>query len=247
MPLFISSHGHSRWTRSLNFLVLVSAVTSLSGCNILEKKVFNPEMTLQVEPSGTAGQFTLKGRTNLPQPEVGKRKLPIVITVQAIRQLLPKPDAKTSQNSKPVTAIIARYRLESVDGNWEVKLNLLQPSDKGVPLEVWQLNPNQLPADLVPSQTVTFLVATESIDRTLAFSPDVTKTNAAGQKPVLQSAADGSLFLQAEEVRTIAPPRLPKVTAVTPSIAVKVTAQTMSGKSPTKQNNAPIQAQEFLR
>lgn len=247
MTLFISSHGHSHCTRSLRLLVLSSAIALLSGCTLLDKKVFTPEMTLQVEPGSTAGQFTLKGRTNLPQPEVEKRKLPIVITVQAIRQLLPKPDAKTLKNSKPINAIVARQRIESVDGSWDVKLNLLQPSDKGAPLEVWQMHPNQLSADLVPSQTVTFLVATESIDRTLEFSPDVNKTNAAGQKAVLQSAADGSLFLQAEEVRTIAPPSLPKVTAVAPSKPLNVPAQTMSGKSPTKQNNAPIQAQEFLR
>ena len=58
----------------MHFLVLSSAVALLSGCNLLEKKVFNPEMTLQVEPGSTAGQFTLKGRTNLPQPEVEKRR-----------------------------------------------------------------------------------------------------------------------------------------------------------------------------
>ncbi len=219
----------------------------LAGCSTLEQKVFKPEMTLQVEASGTAGQFTLKGQTNLPQPEVEKRKQPIVITVQAVRQLLPKAGAKTLKNVKPVNAIVARQRLESVDGKWEVKLNLLQPSDKGTPLEVWQLNPDQFPADLEPSPTVTFLVATGSIDRTLEFSPDVNKTGSDGQKPVLQSSADGSLFLQAEEVRNIEPPTLPKVAAKPPVGVVKVTVQETSAKKPEEKNKAPLSQDEVVR
>ncbi len=227
--------------------LLLGTIGLLSGCDTLERKVFKPEMTLQVEASGAAGQFTLKGRTNLPQPEVEKRKQPIVITVQAVRQLLPKNGAKTLKNLKPVTAIVARQRLESADGNWEVKLNLLQPSDKGMPLEVWQLNPAEFPADLEPSPTVTFLVATGSIDRTLEFSPDVNKMGSDGQKPVLQSAADGSLFLQAEEVRNIAPPTLPKMAAKPASGVVKVTAQAGSGRGPEQKNKPPLTEDQMVR
>jgi hypothetical protein len=227
--------------------LLLGTIGLLSGCGSLERKDFKPEMTLQVEASGSAGQYTLKGRTTLPQPEVEKRKQPIVITVQAVRQLLPKVGAKTLKNLKPVTAIVARQRIETSDGNWEVKLNLLQPSDKGLPLEVWQLNPAEFPADLEPSPTVTFLVATGSIDRTLEFSPDVMKTGANGQKPVLQSAADGGLFLQAEEVRNIAPPALPKVAAKPPVGVVKVTAQAGSGKVAAQDKKAPLTQDEMVR
>lgn len=228
-------------------LLTLGSLAILTGCSPLERQVFNPEMTLEVEASGPSGQFTLKGRTNLPQPEVEKRKQPIVITVQAVRQLLPKAGAKTLKNTKPVNAIVARQRVETVDGNWEVKLNLLQPSDKGTPLEVWQLNPDKLPADLEPSPTVTFLAATGSIDRTLEFSPDVTKTGKDGQKPVLQSAADGSLFLQAEEARNIASPALPKVAAKPPSGVVKVKAQESSTKNPEEKNKAPLSQDEWVR
>jgi hypothetical protein len=242
--------------RSLSFVLRSGLMTVgtlgltlglLVGCSALEQKVYKPKMTLQVEASGAAGQFTLKGQTDLPQPEVEKRKQPIVITVQAVRQLLPKVGAKTLKNLKPVNAIVARQRLETLDGNWEVKLNLLQPSDKGTPLEVWQLNPDQFPADLEPSPTVTFLVATGSIDRTLEFSPDVTKTGSDGQKPVLQSAADGSLFLQAEEVRNIAPPTLPKVAAKPKAGVVKVTAQESSSKNPVQPNRPPLAEAEVVR
>lgn len=241
------SHGRALGVVLRSGLFTLGTLAILTGCSALERKVFKPEMTLQVEASGTSGQFTLKGRTNLPQPEVEKRKQPIVITVQAVRQLLPKVGAKTLKNLKPVNAIVARQRLESVDGNWEVKLNLLQPNDKGTPLEVWQLNPDQFPADLEPSPTVTFLVATESIDRSLEFSPDVTKTGSDGQKPVLQSSADGNLFLQAEEARNIAPPALPKVAAKPPAGAVKVTAQESSTKNPTQLNRAPLAQEEWVR
>lgn len=231
----------------MGFGLMGVTLVSLGGCNSLEKRIFKPEMTLKVEATGSTGVFLLKGRTNLPQPEVEKRKQPIVITVQAVRQLLPKAGAKTLKNLKPVNAIVARQRLESVDGNWEVKLNLLQPSDQGKPLEVWQLNPNDFPKDLEPSPTVTFLAATESIDRTLEFSPDVTKTGADGQKPVLQSAIDGSLFLQAEESRNIAPPTLPKVAEKAAPRIVKVTAQSISEKRTPLPNKAPLSSPEFVR
>jgi hypothetical protein len=232
---------------SIGFLCLTGAIVGLGGCSTLDRQVFKPEMSMQVEASGASGQFTLKGRTNLPQPEVEKRQQPIVITIQAVRQLIPKAGAKKLTNLKPVNAIVARQRIETLDGNWEAKLNLLQPSDKGMPLEVWQMNPAQFPEDLEPSPMVTFLAATGSIDRTLEFSPDVTKTSADGQKPVLQSATDGSLFLQAEESRNIAPPALPKVASKTKTSVVKVTAQSISGKVPEQKNRLPLSSQEFMR
>ena len=72
-------------------------VGSLSSC--ANSKPFTPEMTLQVTPDGASGVYTLSGRTNLPQPEVEKRKQPIVITVQAVRLLTPKVGAKTLTNT----------------------------------------------------------------------------------------------------------------------------------------------------
>ncbi len=219
---------------------------SLSSC--ANSKRFTPEMTLQVTPDGASGVYTLSGRTNLPQPEVEKRKLPIVITVQAVRLLMPKAGAKTLTNTQPIHAVIARQRIETTDGNWSTKLNLLNPNAKGgAAVEVWQLNSGDLPADLEPAANVTFLAATESIDRTLNFSPDVNKTTPDGLKPVLQSAKDGSLFLQSELSQTIAPPTMPKMAATAPGAIVKVEAQSISEKSSTKQNGAPVLPKEMMR
>ena len=232
--------------RVLPAIVLVGLTLPwVNGCT--SQQDFAPEMTLQVSAGAEAGSYVAKGRTNLPQPEIEKRKQPIVITVQAIRLLTPKPNAKVLKNTKPIHAVIARQRIETTDGNWEAKLNLLQPTPKNGLLEVWQINPADIPAELEPSGDVTFLAATESIDRTLKFSPDVTKMTADGRKPVLQSAADGSLFLQAEATQSIAPPKLPATppTAIKP--IVKVDSKTASGKVDAKQNNAPLLPQEFMR
>ena len=229
-------------------IVILSGVLvgSLSSC--ANSKKFTPEMTLQVTPDGTPGVYTLNGRTNLPQPEVEKRKLPIVITVQAIRLLTPKAGAKTLTNTQPIHAVIARQRIETTDGNWSAKLNLLNPNPKGgAAVEVWQLNSGDLSADLEPAANVTFLAATESIDRTLNFSTDVNKTTPDGQKPVFQSAKDGSLFLQSELSQTIAPPTMPKMAATAPSAIVKVQAQPISEKSSLKQNSAPVLPKEMMR
>ena len=221
-------------------------VGSLSSC--ANSKKFTPEMTLQVTPDGTPGVYTLNGRTNLPQPEVEKRKLPIVITVQAIRLLTPKAGAKTLTNTQPIHAVIARQRIETTDGNWSAKLNLLNPNAKGgAAVEVWQLNSGDLSADLEPAANVTFLAATESIDRTLNFSTDVNKTTPDGQKPVFQSAKDGSLFLQSELSQTIAPPTMPKMAATAPGAIIKVQAQPISEKSSPKQNSAPVLPKEMMR
>ncbi len=220
-------------------------VGSLSSC--ASSKQFTPEMTLQVKPDGASGVYTLSGRTNLPQPEVEKRKLPIVITVQAVRLLMPKAGAKTLTNTQPIHAVIARQRIETTDGNWSAKLNLLNSNAKGGAVEVWQLNPGDFPADLEPAANVTFLAATESIDRTLNFSPDVNKTTPDGLKPVLQSAKDGSLFLQSELSQSIAPPAMPKMAATAPSAIVKVPVQSISEKSSTKQNSAPVLPKEMMR
>ena len=114
-------------------------------------------------------------------------------------------------------------------------------------MEVWQLNPGDFPADLEPAANVTFLAATGSIDRTLNFSPDVNKTTPDGLKPVLQSAKDGSLFLQSELSQSIAPPAMPKMAATAPSAIVKVQAQSLSEKSSTKQNGAPVLPKEMMR
>jgi hypothetical protein len=113
-------------------------------------------------------------------------------------------------------------------------------------VEVWQLNAGDVPADLEPAAEVTFLAATESIDRTLNFSPDANKS-IDGRKPVLQSAEDGSLFLQAESIQPIAPPTLPKRPPTARGPIVKVTPQPLSEKSATKQNNAPMLPQEMMR
>ena len=222
--------------------VLVGAFT---GCT--NNKKFTPEMTLQVTPDGAPGLYTVNGQTNLPQPEVEKRKLPIVITVQAIRLLTPKVGSKTLTNTQPIHAVIARQRIETLDGKWTAKLNLLNPNAKGSAVEVWQINSGDLPNDLEPAANVTFLAATESIDRTLNFSSDVNKTTPDGRKPVLQSAKDGSLFLQSELSQTISPPAMPKMNATTPGAIVKVQAQSMSEKSSTKQNGAPVLPKEMMR
>ncbi len=243
-------HGSLRGiirTGSIALLTVVigGSLSGLSGCTSPTK--FKPEMTMQVTSEGQAGLYTLKGKTNLPQPEVEKRKQPIVITVQAIRLLLPKANAKKLVNTQPLHAVIARQRIETIDGNWEAKLNLLNPNPKGAPLEVWQLNAGDVPADLEPSPNVTFLAATDSIDRTLDFASDVNKTTPDGQKPVLQSAKDGSLFLQAELTQSIAPPALPKMAVTGVAPIVKVPVQSLSEKSATKQNNAPLLSKENMR
>ena len=233
-------------TRQSAIVALSSVlIGSLNGC--ANEKKFTPEMTLQVTPDGTPGIYTVSGQTNLPQPEVEKRKLPIVITVQAIRLLTPKAGAKTLTNTQPIHAVIARQRIETIDGKWTAKLNLLNPNAKGSAVEVWQLNSGDLPADLEPAANVTFLAATESIDRTLNFSTDVNKTTSDGRKPVLQSAKDGSLFLQSELSQTISPPAMPRMAATTPGAIVKVQAQSMSEKSSTKQNSAPVLPKEIMR
>jgi hypothetical protein len=226
-------------------IAIGGSLSGLSGCTSTAK--FKPEMTMQVTPEGQTGLYTLKGKTNLPQPEVEKRKQPIVITVQAIRLLVPKANAKKLVNTQPIHAVIARQRIETLDGNWEVKLNLLNPNPKGAPLEVWQLNAGDVPADLEPSPNVTFLAATDSIDRTLDFTSDVNKTSPDGQKPVLQSAKDGSLFLQSELTQSIAPPALPKMAATGVAPIVQVPAQSISEKSATKQNSAPLLPKENMR
>ena len=228
-------------------IVILSGVLvgSLSSC--ANNKTFTPEMTLQVTPDGASGIYIVNGQTNLPQPEVEKRKLPIVITVQAIRQLTPKAGSKTLTNTQPLHAVIARQRIETTDGKWTAKLNLLNANAKGGAVEVWQLNSGDLPADLEPAANVTFLAATDSIDRTLNFSPDVNKTTPDGLKPVLQSAKDGSLFLQSELSQTIAPPTMPKMAATAPGAIVKVQAQPISVKSSPKQNSAPVLPKEMMR
>lgn len=218
---------------------------SLNSC--ANPKKFTPEMTMQVTPDGAPGIYTVNGQTNLPQPEVEKRKLPIVITVQAIRLLTPKAGSKTLTNTQPIHAVIARQRIETIDGKWTAKLNLLNPNANGGAVEVWQIHSGDLPADLEPAATVTFLAATESIDRTLNFSTDVNKTTPDGRKPVLQSAKDGSLFLQSELSQTISPPAMPKMAATLPGLAVKVQVQSLSEKSITKQNGAPVLPREMMR
>ncbi len=220
------------------------SISQLGGCTA---KKFNPEMTLTVMPEGQPGLYTLKGQTNLPQPDVEKRKQPIVINIQAIRLLIPKANAKTLTNRKPLHAVIARQRIESLDGKWEAKLNLLKPNPKGGAVEIWQLHAGDIPADLEPAPEVTFLAATDSIDRTLDFSPDANKPTTDGRKPVLQSATDGNLFLQAESVQPIAPPALPKMAATAPKAITKVIPQPLSEKSSTKQNDAPVLSREILR
>ena len=218
---------------------------SLNGC--ADTKKFTPEMTMQVAPDGAPGIYTVNGQTNLPQPEVEKRKVPIVITVQAIRLLTPKAGSKTLTNTQPIHAVIARQRIETIDGKWTAKLNLLNPKANGGAVEVWQINAGDLPADLEPAENVTFLAATESIDRTLNFSTDVNKTTPDGRKPVLQSAKDGSLFLQSELSQAISPPAMPKMAATVPGTVVKVQTQSLSEKSSTKQNGAPVLPREMMR
>lgn len=244
---FVAPIVTSSITRQSTIVALLSVlIGSLSSC--ANSKKFTPEMTLQVTPDVVSGVYTVSGRTNLPQPEVENRRLPIVITVQAIRLLTPKAGAKTLTNTQPIHAVIARQRIETTDGNWTAKLNLLNPNAKGgAAVEVWQLNSGDLPTDLEPAANVTFLAATESIDRTLNFSTDVNKTTSDGRKPVLQSAKDGSLFLQSELSQTISPPAMPKMAETTPGAIVKVPVQSISEKSSTKQNSAPVLPKEMMR
>ena len=137
-------------------VILLGVLTgSLNGC--VNTKKFTPEMTMQVTPDGAPGIYTVNGQTNLPQPEVEKRKLPIVITVQAIRLLTPKVGSKTLTNTQPIHAVIARQRIETLDGKWTAKLNLLNPNANGA-VEVWQTHSGDLPADFEPAANVTFLV-----------------------------------------------------------------------------------------
>ncbi|NJR50203.1 MAG: hypothetical protein HC780_12185 [Leptolyngbyaceae cyanobacterium CSU_1_3] len=186
------------------------------------------EFTVQVEPAQQQGSYTVTGRTNLPDFTW--------VTVQAVRNL-----NAVQGNQKPTYSILARSQVEVREGKWETTLNLLQPSDGGAPLEVWQGNRS---LNLKPETNVTFLAVTDPASRSLNISEQQ-----AGKNLVARFTADGKSYLQAEQTLAVSPPTRSAERAAPPqSTRVKVASKRLQGAPDAKsQNDAPLSPKEFLR
>jgi hypothetical protein len=238
-----------RTSRLLPLLRLTSGVAIVSllltGC--FQSKPLKPELKMQVESSGSTGTFKLRGQTNIPVQNFEGRKQPIVVTVEAIRRLRPKPNAKRLSNQEPFYAVLDRQKIETMDGKWETELNLRQ-SAQGRALEVWQLNQGKVPLELDPEQEVIFLAVTNPLPKLINLDPEALKPKSAGDRnSLIQFAANGDVYLQAEQTQSIAPPSNPNPKGKLTQTVVRVPVKREVKKADSDQLQAPLSPQELVR
>jgi hypothetical protein len=210
----------------------------LVGCNQI--KPLNPEFTMQVQPTGPAGTYTVSGQTNLPKSP------PITITVQAIRKLRPLANTR-STNREPLYAVVAKEQVETQDGQWQTTLKLQQPNSAGTPLESWQLNQNQVPLEVEPEAQVSFVAATAPLDRSIRFV-DLTEPGAQSNDSAVLQTTNGNNYLKTEKTIALAPPPLNRGLARSADRPiVKLPAAPAPSGATSKQTNAPLKSQEFVR
>jgi hypothetical protein len=219
--------------------LVVGVGSLLVSCS--QVKPLNPEFTMQVQPTGSTGTYTVSGQTNLPKSP------PITITVQAIRKLRPLANASRLANREPLYAVVAQERVETQDGQWQTTLKLQQPNGTGTLLESWQLNQNQVPLEVEPEAQVSFVAATALLDRSIRFI-DLTEPGAKGTNNLVLQTTNGNNYLKTEKVINLAPPSSNRGLARSadrPVVQMRAAAAPSSATS--KQTTAPLTSQEFVR
>jgi hypothetical protein len=163
---------------SLSLLLLVG-----SGCQAT--RVSNPELTMQIQPTGQPGVYTVSGRTNLPDRSK--------ITVQAVRSLKSPTEKLVDQNDG--YAVLAKSQISVKSGQWQASLNLRPVRPDGQAVELWQ--PQDTRLGLQADGKVKFVAVTEPLTQEIEQSAN------AG---LIRLTPDGKRFLQVEQTIAIEPP-----------------------------------------
>jgi hypothetical protein len=139
--------GHFSISSGLVAVVLSIVVV---GCSPPKSAPKSP-LSIQVDPSNNAGEYTITGSANLPENTQ--------ITVMAIRSL----DVADPQFAKSYsyTSILDRRFAEVRQGQWQTQLNLWQVDPDGHFQETWQLDRDQWTFDPTPAAEVTFVALIE--------------------------------------------------------------------------------------
>ncbi len=217
--------------------LILSLMIGCVGC--VQTKSIKPELTLQVQPAGSAGRYVASGQTTLPNQSR--------ITIQAVRQLEPNPASRLT-NQKPLYSILDRQQVEVTDGKWQATLNLLREKS-GTALELWQSNGNPLGLAVQPNPDITFVAVSDTLNLPLDIK-NKKDTNQPLESAVLQFSRDGSAYLQAKQNLTIAPPAIKTaLVAKAPAVVqLKATPLSASASSTQKrQSDAPLLPTAYLR
>lgn len=233
--------------RSLRFLVPLMLVAVCTGCPQAQSS--KTELTMQVEPAGQPGTYSITGSTNLPDRTQ--------ITIQAVRDLR-VGNSSSLTNQEPIYSILAREQVEVANGKWQTTLNLLQPTPGGQPLEAWQVNNPQAGLNLEPDTRVAFLAVTNPVNRSLDIEQQSGNSGRGAEDVIVRFTADGKSYLQSKQILSIDPPKsqaaasakAPNGNTNQKASVVKVEAVSKSLKAApvTKsQVDAPLSPEEFLR
>jgi hypothetical protein len=233
--LWSHQFSRARWRAVLG---LGAGSLLLVSCSQVQP--LNPEFTIQVQPTGATGTYTVSGQTNLPKSS------PITITVQAIRKLRPLGNTRLT-NREPLYAVVAKERVETQDGQWQTTLKLQQPNGTGTPLESWQVNQNQVPLEVEPEAQISFVATTAPLDRSIRFI-DLTEPGAQGTNNSVLQTTNGNNYLKTEKAINLAPPSLNRSLARSADRTVVQLRATAGPSAVTsKQTTAPLTSQEFVR
>lgn len=242
--------------------VSLFAVTSLAL--LLTSCTYKPQNEVRLEiknvqSAGSNGMYKISGNTNLPESSQ--------IAIAAVRYLSPaeaqqiigsSPDPNTNRS------ILDRQIVEVKQGEWEADLNLWQVSPDGSYRETWQ--GNQFQTKLTPESDVTFNVTFDPGSQSQKLEKSVESEPLQPQVQQLEGKSlrftnQGEKYVQASQSLSIplptgktVPPRLqPEDVNDGWGNRYEIRSQTLASGStllpPTKsrQTNAPLSAQEFLR
>ncbi|MBD0334748.1 MAG: hypothetical protein ICV62_04610 [Cyanobacteria bacterium Co-bin13] len=158
-----------------------------------------PTLSIErVEPAGQPGNYTLRGKTSLPD----KAQL----SVSAIRNFDLGTSAADGESEVAQFVILDRQFAQTENGTWQTALKLWQVAPDGRYQENWQLNMPVPPVGSSPSPTITFLVTLEPS----AFSKSVDRKAVAALdesgNTLLSFTSSGEPYLQVSQAMAVALP-----------------------------------------
>jgi hypothetical protein len=194
---------YSRLMSACLLLVLMTA------CSLPQSAVPEIQLSMQVEPAGRPGIYTITGNTNLPDQSR--------ITVAGIRYLRSSTEPVDLNNQELPYSILARQTVEVTQGKWQTTLNLWQVAPDGRYQESWQLNEAKLGQALTPNATVTFVAALEPVGQPATLSQQL-GNNQKIQGNLVRFTPDGQQYLQVSQTL---PVDLPKGKTAAPGLTTQ--------------------------
>jgi hypothetical protein len=170
----------------------------MTACTLPQSATPEIQLSMQVEPSGRPGIYTITGNTNLPDQSR--------ITVSGIRYLRSSTEPVDLNNQEIPYSILARQTVEVAQGKWQTTLNLWQVAPDGRYQESWQLNESKLRQALTPNATVTFVAVLEPVGQPATLYQQL-ENNQKIQGDLVRFTPDGQQYLQVSQTLPVDLPK----------------------------------------